>query len=47
MFTLGKTLLAGDGLQKNGSAGGQLIQTAANKGNEQAIAFIKANQQPV
>lgn len=47
MFTLGKMLLAGDGVQKNGNAGSQLIQTAANKGNEQAIAFIKANQQPV
>ena len=47
MFTLGKMLIAGDGVQKNGSAGSQLIQTAANKRNEQAIAFIKANQQPV
>lgn len=44
MFTLGKMMLMGDGLQKNVTLGNQLIQTSANKGYEPALALLNSNE---
>ena len=44
MFTLGKMLKVGDGVEKNTALGHQLIQSSANNGYEPALALLKTTQ---
>lgn len=45
MFILGKILLSGDGVQQNTVLANQFLQAAASKGNSDALALIKEQNQ--